>query len=182
MPLPIYACPSDPCRMNNPFRANADPADLNQTNPPATGFGIYAKLNYPGVAGTNGGGPNTHNSGPFNGMFWINSNCRLADVTDGSSNTLAVGERDGGDRPRRPGLWIGADNLYFVDPVLGRCQDTPQYRLNGTAVWDGFGSVHVGGAFFLLADGAVRFVSENMDPRTYEALATKRGGEVLGEF
>jgi prepilin-type processing-associated H-X9-DG protein len=45
-----------------------------------------------------------------------------------------------------------------------------------------FGSRHVGGAQFGMADGSVRFISENIDRNVYSALGTRDGGEVLGEF
>ncbi|QDU49299.1 DUF1559 domain-containing protein [Gimesia panareensis] len=67
------------------------------------------------------------------------------------------------------------------------------------ANWPGSGSVHEGGAFYLMADGAVRFISESIDttpwpstspiglsdPRSggvWMALNTHNGGEVIGEF
>jgi uncharacterized protein DUF1559 len=40
-----------------------------------------------------------------------------------------------------------------------------------------FGSQHVGGAFFLLADGHVRFVSENIHHPSFQSLSTRAGGE-----
>jgi hypothetical protein len=43
-------------------------------------------------------------------------------------------------------------------------------------------SRHVGGVHCLLGDGAVRFVSENIDLNNWRALATRSGGEVQGEF
>ncbi|HBL48365.1 MAG TPA: prepilin-type cleavage/methylation domain-containing protein, partial [Planctomycetaceae bacterium] len=43
-------------------------------------------------------------------------------------------------------------------------------------------SYHVGGVHGLLADGAVRFVSENIDRATFQSLGTRAGGEVIGEF
>ncbi|MFN0196346.1 MAG: H-X9-DG-CTERM domain-containing protein, partial [Planctomycetaceae bacterium] len=43
-------------------------------------------------------------------------------------------------------------------------------------------SSHVGGAHFVLADGHVRFVSENIDKGVYQAVGTIHGGETLGEF
>lgn len=46
----------------------------------------------------------------------------------------------------------------------------------------GFVSLHPGGAHFLLADGSVRFISENINQKTYQALSTRNGEEVLGEF
>lgn len=45
-----------------------------------------------------------------------------------------------------------------------------------------FISAHPGGAMFLLGDGSVRFVSENIDGKTYRSLGTIAGGEVVGEF
>jgi prepilin-type processing-associated H-X9-DG protein len=42
-----------------------------------------------------------------------------------------------------------------------------------------FASLHVGGANFLMADGSVRWVSQGIDFRTYEALSTIQGGEVI---
>lgn len=43
-------------------------------------------------------------------------------------------------------------------------------------------SYHVGGVHVLMADGAVRFVSENIDLGTWQAIATRGGEEVVGEF
>jgi prepilin-type processing-associated H-X9-DG protein len=45
-----------------------------------------------------------------------------------------------------------------------------------------FRSSHTGGVQFLLCDGSVRFISENIDMPTYKALGSKAGGEVPGEF
>ena len=43
-------------------------------------------------------------------------------------------------------------------------------------------SYHTGGAHFLLCDGSVRFLSQNMDLVTLKSLATRAKGEVVGEF
>ena len=43
-------------------------------------------------------------------------------------------------------------------------------------------SFHVGGVHILLADGAVRFASENIDLGTWQALSTRAGQEIIGEF
>ena len=45
-----------------------------------------------------------------------------------------------------------------------------------------FGSYHVGGAQFAMADGSVRFISENVDLRLYQSLATRGNGEIVGDF
>lgn len=46
----------------------------------------------------------------------------------------------------------------------------------------GFKSRHVGGAQFLLGDGSIRFISENVDYMTYQKLGDRRDGQVVGEF
>jgi len=43
-------------------------------------------------------------------------------------------------------------------------------------------SRHVGGVHLLLCDGSTRFVSENVDMSTWQAIATKAGSEVIGDF
>ena len=45
-----------------------------------------------------------------------------------------------------------------------------------------FISAHVGGAQFLMGDGSVQFVSENIDSRIYRLLSTISDGEVIGQF
>jgi len=56
-------------------------------------------------------------------------------------------------------------------------------RLDGDSSRLGnFRSDHVGGVQMTLADGSVRFVSENIDHATLDAAATRAGGEVLSEF
>jgi hypothetical protein len=46
----------------------------------------------------------------------------------------------------------------------------------------GFGSLHVGGAQFLLADGAVRFLSENIDPKIYSFLGSREDLQPMEDF
>ncbi len=65
------------------------------------------------------------------------------------------------------------------DPINANTRDA-----NGLFNNDGeyAGSYHTGGAQFCLADGSVRFISENISMTTYRRLATRDGGEVVGEF
>jgi len=56
---------------------------------------------------------------------------------------------------------------------------TKQPYINGP---DGIGGPYTGGCNMGLADGSVRFLSENIDPKVLEALATMAGGEVIGQF
>jgi prepilin-type N-terminal cleavage/methylation domain-containing protein len=50
------------------------------------------------------------------------------------------------------------------------------------ASWHGFTSDHTGGCHFLLGDGSVRFISENVDMTTYQRLSTIADGNTIGEF
>ena len=45
-----------------------------------------------------------------------------------------------------------------------------------------FGSYHIGGAQFVMGDGSVRFLSENMSLGILQALATRGNGEVVGDY
>lgn len=114
-------------------------------------------------------------------MFYHNSSVKFRDVTDGTSNTLMSGERrtDGqrGWYSTWPGMVpMGEDSFHRI---LGAADHTPNHP---AAHFDDFSSHHTGGAQFVLGDGSVRFVSENVDGGVYRATATISGGEVIGEF
>jgi hypothetical protein len=88
----------------------------------------------------------------------------IKEITDGTSNTILAGE-------------VNANFKPWGKP--GNCRN-PQLGINKSP--NGFGSPFLGGAQFLLADGSVRFVSENIDPKVLNALATPQGGEIVGDF
>lgn len=83
----------------------------------------------------------------------------FTDFRDGTSYTLLAGEVAANFKP-----W--GDPTNWRDPELG---------INKSP--DGFGSPFKGGAIFLLADGAVRFVRDDLDPQVLRALSTPFGGE-----
>lgn len=162
---------------------------------------------YYGVAGAKGPRPaplvgnynitgntaSNHGGVALTGMFYRNNNLGFRDVVDGLSNTLAMGEISGDLNPAagctssyRP--WTqGASNgnadaaMYCCKNVaaqLGRyvCyQSATVGRLFNDVT---FSSQHVGGAQFLMGDGTVRFVSENIDFRLYQSISTAAEGEV----
>jgi prepilin-type processing-associated H-X9-DG protein len=88
------------------------------------------------------------------------------DIVDGVSNTLAVGE-------------ASRANIPWMKPVD---VDVTAHPSIGDP--DGFSSYHVGGAQFLMADGAVRFIAQSISAQTLQALFTRDGGEVIppGDF
>lgn len=118
------------------------------------------------------------------GMFGMNGAVasRISDVTDGTSNTILLCERRG-ELERSMGIfssgYFGAvptgmkiNSKYIVPKDAGG-----SYFKNC-----GASSYHTGGAHFLLGDGAIRFVNENVDFRTYNYLGGKAEGQILGEF
>ena len=87
---------------------------------------------------------------------------------DGTSNTVMVS--DVVSKSRGPWAQGGSATIRAL---------TSKPYVNGE---DGIGSPHTGGFHVLMADGSVRFVSQNIFPDTLEALATRAGAEVVGDF
>ena len=134
---------------------------------------------------------------PSEGAFYLNSSVRLEHVTDGTSNTFGIGEVSwkyhfhtcsccpvtwkGGT------VWVGVFPLDRGEQVMSETiEEFNDEYMDGVGL--GFSSLHTGGASFLLLDGSVRFVSENIDNQklapwgTFQQLSTIAGGEVIGEF
>ena len=153
-------------------------------------------------------GVNTGAGERMNGMFYSISSTRIRDVVDGTSNTLmgseciirGPGRRDPEPRHWDAGVyWNGFWGLpLFVateppnTPVTDRvhtCKSTtyqkaPCQTIGGTGTDARIfaRSWHAGGVMGLMADGSVRFISENIDANLYRALGTRQGNETVGEF
>ena len=135
-----------------------------------------------------------------NGIFYMNSNTRIADIIDGTTNTFLVAEVQ--DELRgAPDRMPGSDRKYNFagdsdgnpptdiseyltgmevdDPINANTRDAAGLFNN---VGEYAGSYHPGGAQFALSDASVRFVSETIDMTTYRSLATRAGGEVVGDY
>lgn len=183
-PLSVYRCPSD----------QGPTVRLGGSNPYLNG----AMSNYPANGGhrfipaNNIGG----RDGITTGLFWGGSRVRYQDITDGTSNTIAVGES----------VWMHFDGEIWRAKTWAGCQQSGREQcthdllstgnspLNPTSANDlmrrrTFHSLHKGGAHFLFADGAVRFISEHIEfvsgnnvAGIYKILLSRNDGLVAGEF
>jgi prepilin-type N-terminal cleavage/methylation domain-containing protein/prepilin-type processing-associated H-X9-DG protein len=177
-PLPLLLCPSD----------TAPPTFVvsDEAGAPLT---AVAFANYVAVGGTFevSGFPDTGT-----GTFYRNSRTRVADVSDGTSNTLFVTERAQKRSPQT--TWVGAVTNAAVPPI------NPAFEFEGPPVLvltntgtaaDGrtpnnallhvedANSRHTGGVNGLFGDGSVRFIRDSISPVTWEGIGTRAGGEVV---
>lgn len=120
------------------------------------------------------------------GIIFGQSKTRLADVTDGTSNTFAVSETYMDFDTNWKIYLAGWGSLYcpgsqcFVSRYWANNNHiTTAYGINQRAgvVAGGVDSLHFGGANFLYVDGHVRFIHENINQTLLENTTTRAGGE-----
>ncbi len=184
--IPVFKCPSD------------------------TGDDFYnGKDQYYAISGTTSGGyrTNYHFSADYTAYYynhyWVvrgkdtrvmfsdDTKTRLADVTDGTSNTVMMCEQVRDKYNGALGGWSYSCHVnngidftrdwyrinqwdYYGDPAT--------FKVGRLGQWMTSGSYHVGGVHVLLADGSVRFISENINGTTQNNLARMADGNPLGEF
>jgi prepilin-type N-terminal cleavage/methylation domain-containing protein len=116
--------------------------------------------------------------GPFTRLSY---QVKLQAVTDGLSNTIFMGEvRPGCSRHTAEGwAWSHSGNgiVNTIVPMnFDSCDPNPAARCGHWDTWTselGFKSPHAGGAYFVMGDASVQFLSENIDPLTYNVLGGK---------
>ncbi len=79
----------------------------------------------------------------------------------------------------RPGVKTGTEHSEGIGSAVVPINSRLNPTVHGVLMEMSFGSYHVGGATFSLADGSVRFMAQTMDLATYQAMATRAGGEVF---
>ncbi len=179
--VPVYLCPSDfvpptwEALRDDPQRSRiCDVASANFV-------GMFGDAE-PGVDGT--------------GLFFRNSHVRFREITDGTSHTIAAGERS---HALGQSTWVGSVTGALLAPgpndgigtyelehgatmTLGQAgEHSSPGDPNGEA--DMFHSLHSGGVNFVFADAHVSFLTTDLDPDVFEALSTRAGGEpISGEY
>jgi prepilin-type processing-associated H-X9-DG protein len=138
------------------------------------------------VAGTNGPSQGISAAVKFDntGLFLYRNTRRMADIIDGTSNTLAVGEVYDGHLSNNQNIWsVGSRHTHCLRTTENPINTPPgtgiTYNDGGTLRNGAFMSRHTGGANFALADGSVRFLTQNVDITQYRNAATIRGNEVV---
>ena len=130
---------------------------------------------------------NSTNGADIKGLFnRLGANITFSSVTDGLSNTIAVGE----SLPKHhdhlaQNIWWhyngGNSHCSTIVPINQKsdgnnCSDPVRPQNNNWNVSWGFKSNHAGGANFLFGDGSVRFIPQSIDHRTYQLLGCKNDG------
>ena len=129
------------------------------------------------------------------GVFYRNSHTKFRDILDGLANTLALGERTNGPLPvstPSPGGHSQFETAWSaaVREVTDLADDhghmvlfETQFRPNQLDGDDkGLSAPHVGLCQFAICDGSVRAITAQIDEDVYNALATRRGKEVIEEY
>jgi prepilin-type N-terminal cleavage/methylation domain-containing protein len=160
-PVPLYFCPS-----------RRGPAVNTYWGPPA------AQLDY---ASATGPGGEYWNTGPYYGVVVPNPlRCRMADVTDGLSNTLIIAEKRlnparylTGDAMDNEGYVDGWDNDIVCLTTNGLSRDGADARMYQ------FGSAHASGINAVWGDGSVRMIGYQTGAAALTMMGDRRDGAVV---
>jgi prepilin-type N-terminal cleavage/methylation domain-containing protein len=116
-----------------------------------------------------------------NGVFYHNSLLKMSDITDGISNTIAVGERIGDEKTDHLSTWSGviAKGKHPFARILGSSQAALNAKERHPS---DYRSAHEKGVQFLMLDGAVRFIASTLDQKTFQAITTRGAGDEVSDF
>lgn len=172
-PLTIYRCPSD---------TGPEVWSL----PQAGGTNVLAELassNYVANWGTSEVDTACAPGKPCysDGAFYLNSSVRFRDLRDGASQTFHLGERRSDFDLKWNATWVGVypQGEEPFARIIGVADHTPNHP---SGHMQDFSSMHTGGVHMLIGDGSVQFISENIDGKTWKALATINGTDQPGDF
>lgn len=197
--LPIYTCPSDGEAYDDLMAATVDEqwTSSNYAVVAGSAFARGDEEQFVGSAGTLAGPMN------LDGAMFYDSNIELKRISDGLSNTFLAGERwyqvrawpIGTRREGNSYFMYSSKNIdgsippngefsagYYLSHVIyGNDPPMPDGGQQILSVNDLYwGSYHPGGLNFGRVDGSVDFVSEDIDPATYENMASRNGDYRFG--
>jgi prepilin-type N-terminal cleavage/methylation domain-containing protein len=194
--VPAYSCPSEikPKQLLTPESAGPN------------GNAQYMTGSYRGMAGVSATGfdqwagfpdevkVNMSRAPGLRGMFhndWLGGPTtpeRVATITDGTSNTLFIGERSTRSRPVRGTFWANSFNLYALSGAYTQSATLlPDYDACGRIASDiaqckyGWGSFHPQMLHFAYGDGSIRSVKTNIDMLVFTYMATIGNGETFAD-
>ncbi len=186
--IQTYICPSYP----STTYYSTDPEYVTQVGYSQFAIRNYVALGAISVVGLSG-------ATPAEGIMYPGSRTRFGDITDGSSNTILVAET----REANAAVWIDGSSAAvaarWFNPAAPATANPPfsgtTCSINYTPYFTnlygptaaigqlyGPSSLHAGGCHHVLGDGSVRFITQSINVLTYDALTSRRGGEVIGEF
>lgn len=150
----------------------------------------YPETGYTMLIRNDGSGPNVSGGLANNGMIVFNGGVRMKDVSDGTSNTMMIGEYAWESGPAR--AWIvgtldhnsygpgGANHGWIYAAVNVMWPMHTAFREEPGQQWSGYlgndvsiGSMHPGGAHVGMGDGSARFLSEEIELAELKSLATR---------
>jgi len=178
-PLAVLFCSSDPKpRVDTIFTGGAGFEGESEFGKHIeTGQALFriARTNYVGVFGVS-----EIEDAPAagEGVFYFCSRTRFAEITDGLSNTVLIGERSA---KLGNSLWAGVvpGANAAMARVVGIADHTPN---DAHHHFDDFTSHHPGGVQFLFGDGSIQRINDQIDIEVYQGLSTRAGGESSGNF
>ena len=192
--LPIFLCPSE--------TSNGASIGVNASNGQPVAISCYsASIGAESMGSATGctiflgnvfndgpaGDGDTMNPNSVSGVFargaWA---ATIAQISDGTSNTIAFGEVLPNASDHGAQGWVATNSQWFATTgPINYPTSSSGSGCNSWSSWNtsnGFKSKHVGGAHFLLCDGSVRFLSENINYTTYQQLGSRRDNMPIGSF
>lgn len=190
--VPAFLCPSDP----NPTQF-VNTEDSNYSISPGNSTRQGAFTNYDFSVRRPWDWANDYRGEELltRRMFGLNTGSKFADISDGTSNAIAIcetqrGMHDGIAQTWGYTKWVGhgIDAAYDNGINYRRCcawDGVPFSRPISSSLlseWGTAGSTHPGGAQFTFGDGSVHFLSDSVDLLTLQRLAYVSDGQTVGEF
>ena len=177
--LSIYVCPSDPA--DSPGTNSSTTTHYYTVDYHRTSYGVIARAWEDNSKNRELFWGHANNARNLRSAFGTNGSARMRDITDGTTNTIFMSETSMEKYSSNYGPYWGAwTNTFWLNMSYGI--NKPYNSTTSLPFAWTPGSKHEGGCHVLLADGGVRFVSENTNEPTLLNLVSIADGNVIGEW